>query len=255
MNESIKTSDGQTISYRCSGNGPGLVMLHGGFIQDKRIWSDLSYVDSLKNNYTVITMDIRGHGESSKPKDEKYYSIDFLVSDIEAIVRAVGLNNFMICGFSLGASIALHMSTMRRLKGVIAIGSFFGQELIDYGNQNIPGIEETLKAIRENLLNESSLSPQEKFFIDNTDLEVVLAIFKAMARWPKIEPSMVQSPTMLLAGKADEPIYSVLKRQSSDIQSSGIKLSFIDGLDHFQTLTEKDKVFPEMRDFLSRCHI
>ncbi len=255
MNEFIKTSDGQTIAYSCLGNGPGLVLLHGGFIQDRQIWSELSYVDHFKNEYTIIAIDIRGHGESSKPKDERFYSRDVLISDIEAIVRAVGLNNFFILGFSLGASIALHMSAKRRLKGVIAIGSVFGQELVDYSKQNIPSIQETLTAMKENRLNELSLSPEDKFFIENTDLEVVLAIFKAMATWPIIEPRMVLSPTMLLAGAADEPTYSILKRQSSDIQNSGIKLSFIDGLNHFQSITEKDNVLPQVEEFLSSCHL
>ena len=31
--------------------------------------------------------------------------------------------------------------------------------------------------------------------------------------------------------------------------------SFIDGLDHFQTITEKDKVLPRIRDFLSNVFI
>ncbi len=255
MTEFIKSADGQMIAYDRLGNGPGLVLLHGGFIQDRRIWSDLSYIDHLKNEHTIIAIDIRGHGESSKPKDERFYSVDVLINDIEAIARALGLNNFTVLGFSLGASIALHMSTKRRLKGVIAISSFFGQELIDYGKQNIPGTQETLKAIKENRLNDLSLSPEEKYFIDNADLEIVLAILKAMATWPLIEPSMVQSPTMLLAGTADESTYSILKRQSSEIQRSGIKLSFIDGLNHFQAITERDKVLPGIREFLSSCHI
>ncbi len=255
MTAFLKTSDGQTIAYDRLGSGPGLVLLHGGFIQDRRVWSDLSYVDHLKNEYTIIAIDIRGHGESSKPKDERFYSVDVLTGDIEAIVHAAGLNNFAVLGFSLGASIALHMSAKRRLQGVIAIGSFVGQELIDYAKQNIPGIQETLKAQKENRLNDRSLSPEDKFFIDNADLEVALAIFKAMATWPMIEPSMVQSPTMLLAGTADEPTYSILKRHSSNIQRSGIKLSFIDGLNHFQAITERNKVLPGVREFLSSCRI
>jgi len=253
MTRFVVTEDGKRIAYNCSGNGLGLVFLHGGFIQDRSIWTELSYVNSLQNEYTVVAIDIRGHGESSKPKDERAYSIESLISDIELVVDSIGLEKYFIWGFSLGASIGLHASIMQKLLGVVVAGSFFGQELIDYGKQNISSLEATLQARDADRLDDLQLSPEEIFFANNADLDVALAISKAMAAWPKIEPGMVKSPLMIYAGKNDEPTYSILKKQFVDIQQSGIELHLIEGLDHFQAISKKEVVLPIVKSFFSSC--
>src|SRR5690606_35870492 len=58
--------DGTRIAYEVTGTGPALMLIHGGG-QTRRSWNDMGYVDRLKDKFTVITLDRRGHGESGKP--------------------------------------------------------------------------------------------------------------------------------------------------------------------------------------------
>ena len=253
MTRFVQTRDGYRIAYSCSGKGSGLVLLHGGFIQNRSIWTELSYVSKLQQQYTVVTIDLRGHGESSKPIIEQAYSIEQLIQDINLVTEAVGLKKFFLWGFSLGASIALHAAVRQKLYGVVATGSFFGQELIDYGKQNISSLEAAVQAKAENRLDRLKLSSEERFFVENADLDIALAISRAMAKWLKIEPDMIKSPLFLYAGTNDESIYSILKKQSNNIWNAEIRLNFFEGLDHFQAISEKKIVLPIIEKFLLNC--
>ena len=253
MTKFVQTEDGYKIAYSCSGKGLGLILLHGGFTQDRSIWTELSYVSKLQRKYTVITIDIRGHGESSKPIIEQAYSIEQLIGDINLVAETIGLKKFFLWGFSLGASIALHIAVKQKLYGIVATGSFFGQELINYGKQNIPSLEAAVKAKAENRLNQLKLSSAERFFVENADINIALAISRAMEKWSKIEPDMIKSPLLLYAGTSDEPIYSILKKQSNTIRNAGINLNFIKQLDHFQAISEQKIVLPIVEEFLLSC--
>lgn len=251
MTRFVESKDGCRIAYDKKGNGSALLLIHGGFTQSRRVWTELSYVQELQQQYTVITVDIRGHGESDKPKVKQAYAVERLLEDIDAVAEDAKVNRYFVWGFSLGASICLHTAVNRELLGGIAAASFFGQDLIEYGKRNIPSLEAAVEAQAQNQLDLSTLSAEERFFVDNADLEIALAISKAMADWPRIEPTMLRSPLLVYAGTSDEPTYSILKRQSDDIKSSGAKLCFIDGLDHFQAVTEKKIVLPVVQEFLA----
>ncbi len=250
MTITYKTKDNQCIAYKQSGHGPGLVLLHGGYTQDKSIWSKLSYIQDLKEQFTVVVIDLRGHGESSKPTDMAFYSIDCFIGDIEGIARAVGLKNYLIWGFSLGASIALHCANQLSVKGIVAAGTYFGQELVDYARNNIMGLEEVVRLKRSGQLVESELTQADRYFIDHADLNIALTISKAMAKWPIIEPNEIKIPTLLYSGTNDEPSYSILQGQANKIRAAGINLEFFENFDHFDLINKKPVVFPVVKDFL-----
>ncbi len=55
--------DGTQIAYDSSGAGPAIVLLHGGG-GSRQEWHEAGYVRRLEDHFTVITLDLRGHGES-----------------------------------------------------------------------------------------------------------------------------------------------------------------------------------------------
>ena len=59
---------GVQISYKVEGEGTPLVLIHGGFGY-KEMWEEMGVVESLKNQYKLISIDLRGHGLSDKPHD------------------------------------------------------------------------------------------------------------------------------------------------------------------------------------------
>jgi len=51
---------GVRIHYKVEGKGSFIVLLHG-FNENMDEWYQLSYVESLKQNYQIILIDMRGH--------------------------------------------------------------------------------------------------------------------------------------------------------------------------------------------------
>jgi pimeloyl-ACP methyl ester carboxylesterase len=77
--------DGARIAYRRQGDGPGTVLVHGGFL-DSRSWTGLMEV--LARTRTVVAPDRRGHGDSD-PYTSSYRLSDD-AGDLAAIVAGPG---------------------------------------------------------------------------------------------------------------------------------------------------------------------
>ena len=66
--------------------------------------------DMFKDEYRVITIDTRGHGESTRPKE---YTIDDHASDIHEIIKKLDLDKVDVLGYSMGSYIALRAAELR----------------------------------------------------------------------------------------------------------------------------------------------
>jgi pimeloyl-ACP methyl ester carboxylesterase len=105
--KTITLADGATIAYRQLGNGPGLIIVHGG-LETWRSYSELA--EMLSDTFTVYVPDRRGRGLSSPPGPE--YGMRTEVDDIEILARETGAR--FIFGVSSGALISLQASLQTR---------------------------------------------------------------------------------------------------------------------------------------------
>ncbi len=99
----ITMNDGVGLAVEVSGDGPGLMLVHGlgGAKED---FAD--HVPTLARDHTVVTFDHRGHGESDNPTDPAAYSFERLVADTVAVADATGLEHFRLLGHSMGGMVA-----------------------------------------------------------------------------------------------------------------------------------------------------
>jgi pimeloyl-ACP methyl ester carboxylesterase len=99
----ITMNDGVELAVEVSGEGPGLLLVHGlgGWQLD---FAD--HVEALARDHTVVTFDHRGHGDSDKPSDPAAYSFARLVDDTLAVADATGLEHFRLLGHSMGGMVA-----------------------------------------------------------------------------------------------------------------------------------------------------
>ena len=71
--------------YSLVGDGPPLILIHGiGAARDT--WRFM--IDQLAEHFTVVSYDLRGHGESPMPDGE--FGLDELVADLERVRERVG---------------------------------------------------------------------------------------------------------------------------------------------------------------------
>ncbi|MBV8971417.1 MAG: alpha/beta hydrolase [Sphingomonadaceae bacterium] len=100
--------DGQPIAWREVGSGRPLVLLHGLFSDAWTNWVRYGTAERIAAaGYRVILPDLRGHGDSAHPHDPAAYPPDVLAMDVAALVDHLGLADFDLGGYSLGARTAV----------------------------------------------------------------------------------------------------------------------------------------------------
>ena len=87
-------------AYSIEGSGPVLFLIHG--IGARRA-TFTKLVEGLKDRFTCISYDLRGHGESPIPKAR--FGLDDLVDDLEKLRANLGIERAHFAGHSLGGMI------------------------------------------------------------------------------------------------------------------------------------------------------
>jgi len=105
----IRTS-GATINLVHGGGGDPLLLLHG-YPQTHAMWHKVA--PQLARDYTVVCADLRGYGDSSKPKglpDHANYSKRAMAKDMVEVMRALGHERFHVVGHDRGGRVAHRMA-------------------------------------------------------------------------------------------------------------------------------------------------
>ena len=104
--------DGIKIYYEVKGSGYPVVLVHG-FIVNSQSWKrGLLYYDLLARGYKVITIDLRGNGQSDKPHDCDLYAHDAEAKDIMGVVGELGLPAYTAVGYSRGSIITARLMVL-----------------------------------------------------------------------------------------------------------------------------------------------
>lgn len=96
----ITASDGTRLHYRDEGQGRPLVMIHGWTFSGRFFHRN---VPVLSEHARVITLDLRGHGDSDKP--DHSYRIARLAADLRDVLQALDLEDATVLGWSIGCPI------------------------------------------------------------------------------------------------------------------------------------------------------
>lgn len=96
--------DGTELAYHVFGDGPPLVCLPGGPMQDSRYLGDLG---GLSAHRQLVMLDLRGTGRSATPEDPASYRCDRLVDDVESLREHLGLDRMDLLAHSGGTNLAV----------------------------------------------------------------------------------------------------------------------------------------------------
>lgn len=102
--------DGQEIAWQELGIGRPVVLLHGLFSHAEMNWLRWGTAQAIADaGFCVLLPDLRAHGRSAAPHDPAAYPTDVLAMDIEALTRHLGLTDFDLGGYSLGARTTMRL--------------------------------------------------------------------------------------------------------------------------------------------------
>ncbi len=116
------TPDGVHVQYRIYGTGePALVFIHG-WSCDSNYWR--SQVPEFKKKYTVITVDLAGHGGTDSNRGD--WSIANFGQDVATAVAAVPNQKLILVGHSMGGPVAIEAARLLkdRVVGIIGVDTF-----------------------------------------------------------------------------------------------------------------------------------
>ncbi len=109
QNKKIKTSETE-INLVIGGQGPPLLLIHG-YPQSHIMWHKVAPV--LAKKYTVVATDLRGYGDSGKPKTDAAhypYSKRAMAKDQVEVMAALGFETFKVIGHDRGARVGHRMA-------------------------------------------------------------------------------------------------------------------------------------------------
>ncbi len=111
MTEFATASDGVKLAFARIGTGRPVLLVHGFGSSAQQNWKSTGWYGSLTEaGFGVVAMDCRGHGQSDKPHDEKFYGHDRMAEDAAAVMDAAGLKSAPLLGYSMGGFIGLRLA-------------------------------------------------------------------------------------------------------------------------------------------------
>ena len=246
--------DGKRVAYDIIGSGPAVLLLHGGG-GSRLEWHQAGYVNRLKDHFTVVTIDLRGHGESELPTEPTDYTTDKLCQDFLVVADTCGIERFILWGMSYGGKIGRYLAVRsERVAKLILMGTPLGlgvsgelrQDAIDFC-AHWPAI---VRAQREGTLDRDSLSQHDRNFLHDFNVPAMLGWVRAMLDWPTIEPADFPCPTLWLMGSEDRHAIDSLNEYQSSLENSMVQVKIFPGLDHEGVFNEIHQVYPSILEFM-----
>jgi pimeloyl-ACP methyl ester carboxylesterase len=106
--EFVSGYGGVRLAVHRMGEGRPVLLLHGLISSAQVNWIKFGTAQRLVDaGFEAIMPDLRAHGQSEAPRDPAAYPDDVLVKDALTLVDALGLADFDLGGFSLGARTAV----------------------------------------------------------------------------------------------------------------------------------------------------
>ncbi|MCL3816916.1 alpha/beta fold hydrolase [Aeromicrobium wangtongii] len=197
--------DGVRLAYREVGDGPPVLLLHGFFTTGSLAWLSSGHAERLAaRGHRVVMADLRGHGDSSRPHDPAAYPPDVLADDALALVEHLGLGDYDLAGYSLGARTVIRMLARGATPRRAAVGGAgYGQIIHSAGSGAM------FRHVLENRGRHAWGSREWVLegFLRKTggDPEALLLVLDTLVDTPPERLAAIPVPTLVIEGSQDDP--------------------------------------------------
>jgi pimeloyl-ACP methyl ester carboxylesterase len=233
--------NGVRIYYETYGEGPPVLVLHGGtgFIETMHY-----QISALAKDHLVIAPDSRGHGRSSDGEGPLHYTQ--MADDMVALLDRLKIEKADIFGWSDGGIIALDMAIRHpdRVGRIAMSGTNFDTS----GLEHAPDLNADPES--------ESVAPQRDFYkrlAPDPDhwpafYRKVLAMWASEPHYTVEQLATIKAPTLVMAGEFDS-----IKREHTDALAKnipGAEEAIVAGASHFAPVTHHDEVDAHVVTFL-----
>ncbi len=241
--------DGLSTYYEVHGEGPPLVLLHGGLLTIEVAFGDV--LPALAERHTVVAIELQGHGHTADI--DRPLSLERLADDVAHVLTEVGVDRTDVIGFSLGGLVTVelarrHPERVHRLvlASIHASPNGFHEEIRSPDAQ--PGMgrmptEDDFRAWEEAY---RAVAPDADHF--SAFAAKLAAFVGSLQGWSDDELCELTFPTLVLIGDND----FVRVEHAAHMQEvmPDARLAVVPGATHVGLLHETDLVMPILRRFL-----
>jgi pimeloyl-ACP methyl ester carboxylesterase len=224
-------ANGISIHYSVYGQGSPVILLHGG-LANLEYWGN--QIQALAPHHTVIAMDSRGHGRSTR--DARPYGYDLMADDVVALMDVLKVPKADIVGWSDGGILGLDLA-MRHPDRVGKVFAFAANTVtagvIDGVEKNPTFAKFIERAGRE--YEARSATPEEY----DTFVEQISKMWATQPNWTDAQLKAITAPVLVVDGDHDEAI----KREHTEYIAAtipGAGLLILPNASHFAFLQDPD---------------
>jgi pimeloyl-ACP methyl ester carboxylesterase len=202
--------NGISIHYRIYGSGSPVIFLHGG-LANSDYWG--AQVPAVAAHHTVILMDSRGHGRSTR--DGRPYGYDLMADDVVALMDHLKIAKSDIVGWSDGAILGIDLA-LRHKDRVGKMFAFAANTLTSGVKDNVEK-NPTFAAFIERAGHEyeaHSATPKEYASF----VEQIGKMWAEQPNWSDAQLAAIDTPVLVVDGDHDEAI----KREHTEYIAAAI---------------------------------
>lgn len=257
MREHINEFD---LVFDDTGAGTPLLFVHG-FPLNRKIWRPQAL--ALREEFRVITPDVRGHGESEATPG--IYEMDLLADDVAALIRHLQCGPAFLAGHSMGGYIlfAFYRKYPELVRGLILVSTRAAADSAE-GKANREALAQRVERKGHQPVVEKMLAPMMaeasvranpglKYEVEgmmrSTSLAGIVGVSRGMALRNDATSLLarINVPTLILAGTAD----ALIPHAESEKMAAAIPhahLHLFEGVGHLPSLERAE----EMNEVLLR---
>jgi len=248
--------NGVKLAYYVYGEGKPTLVFVVTWIGTAKMWTP--QVDYFSQNFKMVTVDMRGTGESDKPADN--YTLDLYVDDLNSIIEELQEKNFVLVGESGGASIAIkYVATYPgKVSKLVLIGTPPAYYPLSYRGRTITLFQESysegLRTFLKLLFPEPGTEYVKEWgfkICQKTTKEIAINVLKNSLK-RDIRPLLgkIDIPTLIIHGENDMACPLEAARYVHE-KIPGSKIYIFKGKGHLPSITAADKFNKMLKEFIT----
>ncbi len=250
-----------SLAFNDQGTGAPLVFLHA-FPLNRCMWVEQEL--ALSPQFRVLTIDLRGHGESDAPLWR--YTLDQAADDVIGLLDHLSIRQAVFVGLSMGGYIlfALHRRYADRVRGLVLANTRAQADTVEGKEGRFQMAQTAYKngpsAIADimipKLLSAATIQTKPELvgrvraMIEGNQISGIAGDLMAMAERPDSVSLLGQitCPTQIIVGELDLPTSPSDAKLMAD-RISGARLTIIPGAAHLSNLERPDQFNETIRSF------
>jgi len=256
--------NGVNLAVEVRGEGPAILFVHG-YPLDRTIWSD--QIAGLEG-FRRIAPDLRGMGRSDAP--DLGYSMGIYAADLAALLDTLGVDDVILCGFSMGAYVGFEFVRRwrHRVRALILVSTRAEADAMEGRRARDAAAalarESGAGAVADSMLGKMltaatieespSLAERVRALMAATPVPGMVGALAAMRDRPDsmdLLPTLEGIPALVIVGEEDQ-LTPPERARAMVVALPEARLVVIPGAAHLTTMEKAGEATAAMRTFLKR---